>query len=167
MKSGQRGISLLELTVSFTVIVALMWVFAERVRDYVRISEQTAVRQTLATLRTAMNMEVIRLAGAGDLRGVEALTGQNPVRWLAQPPDGYLGEISGRQTESAPGGSWYFETDRKQLVYVPRRFAWGEELPEDGVFRFEVRATYAGGTAKGAVPGLSAIELVTVGATPG
>lgn len=149
----QRGISVLELTASLVVIALLAGVLAQRLLDGVRLSEQAAVRQTVAALRLAMHLEVGRRAGAGDLQAVRRMAGENPVRWLTQPPGGYLGELDGPDMSQLPGGSWHYDTQRREIVYAPRRMAW-DGLPSDALLRFQVRML-------GQV-GISGVELAAV-----
>lgn len=144
---------MLELAVSLVVIALLAGVLAERLLNGVRLSEQAAVRQVVAAMRLAMHLEVGRRAGAGDLHAVRRMAGENPVRWLTQPPSGYLGELHRPDARQLPGGSWYYDTQRREIVYAPRRVAW-ESLPSDAVLRFQVRVR--------GQPGISGVELVAV-----
>jgi len=41
----------------------------------------------------------------------------NPVSVLSVAPDSYLGELAGGDARSVKAGSWYFDLDRRFLVY--------------------------------------------------
>jgi len=153
----QGGAGLLETTVSITVIAVLMWILSDRLLDYVRLADQAAMRQAVATLRLAMYLEAGQRAATGDLNQVRAMGGGNPMRWLMEPLPDYLGERDRPDPRTLPGGSWYFDAGRRELAYVPRRLAWRGELPEEGVFRFQVRVRPAVASAMGT--GISGVEL--------
>jgi hypothetical protein len=155
---SQRGSGVLEATLSITVIAVLMWVLSDRLLDYIRLADQAVVQQTVGTMRTAMYLEVARRAGTGDMRSIKAMAGGNPVLWLAQPPDGYLGELRRPEPRELPGGAWYFDVERGELAYVPRRLAWRASLPAEGAFKFAVRVLQPDAPA-GRIAGISGVEL--------
>ncbi len=160
----QRGWPTLEWALSLTVIAILLGLLGERLLNMGRLAEQASVQQTIGILRTAMYLEVARRAGSGDLRAVAAMDGENPVRWLAQPPDGYLGEMQRPDPAALPGGSWFYDAGRRELAYAPRRLLWQAGLlPADGVFRFRVSVGRAGGATERPA-GIGGVELRPVAA---
>jgi hypothetical protein len=45
---------------------------------------------------------------------------ENPLEWLTQTPGSYAGELSGNASpETLPPGSWSFDRQSHELVYVP------------------------------------------------
>jgi hypothetical protein len=55
-----------------------------------------------------------------------AMARENPVTWLDVPMLGYLGEPGPAEAQLLPGGSWYFDRQALELVYIPRRDAYLE-----------------------------------------
>lgn len=157
-RSWQGGAGVLEATLSILVIAVLMWVLSDRLLGYIRLADQAAMRQAVATLRTAMYLEVGRRAGSGDLRAIRAMDGANPMAWLMEPLPGYLGELERPDPQALPGGAWYFDAGRRELAYAPHRLAWRGELPEGGVFRFRVSAVLPAGASDQST-GISAVQL--------
>lgn len=147
-RRGHRGYSLLEVSVAITVIVALMAVLVDRLWYYAELAEKRAMEDTVATLRKAMYLRSIELAGWGNLEGIRKMSRENPIRWLEVPPANYAGERDGA-LGYAPR-EWYYDRKRLDLVYVPRNHRYLSGSP-GGEIRFHTRLVEGKG---GGVSGL-------------
>jgi hypothetical protein len=67
---------------------------------------------------------------------VAELAGANPMDWLAQPPNNYVGTRFDPKAGEVPGGNWYFDLRDRQLVYVVRQ---GDHFAPDRFGRRQVR----------------------------
>ncbi len=130
------GFTLYEFAIVAAITAALSTVLLHRLDGYRRAAEDAAARQTVAALRTALQVEAARHPGT-----LAALAGQNPMRLLARPPADYLGEFTLSETGRTEKSGWVFDPRDKTLVYLTserERFASGKsELP-----RFKVEFTH-------------------------
>ena len=83
-----------------------------------RDAEATAVRDTVAALRTALQAEATRAEAQGGTAALAALAAQNPMRLLARPPANYLGEFALPRSGRVPRNGWVFDPRDKTLVYL-------------------------------------------------
>ena len=116
---GSRGFSKLELLVVVTVIGILALTALARLLEVEEAAEKTVVDSTLRNIGSGL-----RQAMAGDIihaqeGRIALLIGANPVRYLAQPPAGYLGAYPDGP-ERVPAGAWYFDGSRRELCYRPK-----------------------------------------------
>lgn len=143
---GQRvrasaGFSLLELVVVI-VIIALLMAFA--VNKYLALAaeaERAAMENLAGTLRSALHMKMAELIVRNQMKDIAALAGSNPMDRLAEAPQNYLGERDG--TAGVEGGSWYFDTGARTLVYRVQSAGYFQtELEGPARARFAVRLVY-------------------------
>ena len=134
-----RGFTLYEFAIVVAITAALSTVLLHRLDGYRRAAEDAAARQTVAALRTALQVEAARHPDT-----LAALAGQNPMRLLARPPADYLGEFALSDTGRTEKNGWVFDPRDKTLVYLTserERFASGKsELP---TFKVELTRTPA------------------------
>jgi general secretion pathway protein G len=119
IRSGtKRGFTLYEFALVVAITALLSTVLLHRLDAYRRAAEEVAARQTVAALRTALQVEVTRALAQGRMDRLEALAQQNPMRLLARPPADYLGEfaLSGQGNVARHG--WVFDPRDKTLVYL-------------------------------------------------
>lgn len=114
----QRGFTLYEFAIVAVITAVLSTVLLHRLDGYRRAAEEAAARQTVATLRTALQVEVARALAEGRPDAVAALAGQNPMRLLAQPPADYLGEFALPEPGRVARNGWVFDPRDKTLVYL-------------------------------------------------
>ena len=139
-RSCSKGFTLLELVVviiivSFLAVIAIAKLLAIQV-DAERVSMETV----LGTLRSALGMAVAESIVRQDMRRLEALVGSNPMDRLAEPPHNYLGAIDHPNPEGFEDGNWYFDKDKRELVYLVRNkanFIGGVADPPQARFRIE------------------------------
>ena len=140
VRAGSRGFTLLELVVviiivSFLAVIAIAKLLAIQV-DAERVSMETV----LGALRSAIGMTVAESIVRQDLRGLEALVGSNPMDRLAETPHNYLGAIDHPNPAGFEDGNWYFDKDKRELVYLVRNkanFIGGVADPPQARFRIE------------------------------
>ena len=134
------GKSRFELLVGICLIAILAAVLLERLLYYQEQAERSAMEATIMHIRSGMRWHVADLMMQQRSGEIGTMLQQNPVRWLQSPPAGYLGVIGVLPEDGVPGGSWYFDNLRHELVYVPqlkRFFSGGLQGRE---IRFKVRA---------------------------
>ncbi|WP_156895803.1 type II secretion system protein [Massilia putida] len=128
-----RGFTLLEFAIVVAVTAALCTVLLHRLDGCRRAAEEAATRQTVAALRTALQVEVTRALAQGRTETLAELAGQNPIRLLARPPANYLGEFALAEQGRVARNGWVFDPRDKILVYLTserERFASGKsKLP--------------------------------------
>ena len=112
----QTGFTLLELVVVI-IIISILGLFAiDRIWSLRIAAEQAAVTQIIGNIRSALGLEVARLALDGKLASVAKLNNTNPIPLLAQAPNNYRGVIGADDDITEPG-VWYFDNNQKALVY--------------------------------------------------
>jgi general secretion pathway protein G len=112
----QRGFTLLELVVVI-IVISILGLFAiDRIFAIRMAAEQAAVKQVVGIIKSALGLEVARLALEGNLSSVAMLDKTNPITLLSQAPNNYLGEKDGSNQVIEPG-VWYFDKKQKALTY--------------------------------------------------
>jgi len=119
---GRRaaGFSLLELAIVVSIVGLLATLALDRVGRYQEMAEKSSVEQTVSALRSALLIETARFMVRGREGEIDSLARTNPMTWLAQRPDNYVGEFAGEEPEGRTG-IWYYDTRSHELVYLPQR----------------------------------------------
>lgn len=102
-----------ESLVWLTVGLAILAVFLGKIPFYTKNAEERAIDVTLSQLRAAVEMHRLRSTGAG-----RTLEGSNPMELLEVKPPNYLGEFASRGSAPTQPGTWFFDRESKELVYV-------------------------------------------------
>ena len=123
MRQKRRGFTLLELAVVAVIVGILAAALLNRVVFYQEQAEKTAMEQTLGTLRSALHLQIANLLVHGDLAGINRLADQNPMNWLAEKPQNYVGEYYAPREGLIATSSWYFDPHEKNLVYLANNTA--------------------------------------------
>ncbi len=111
------GFSLLELVVVIALIGTLIGVAINRLLPYIDEAERVAVLRVEGQLRSTLTMEAAERIVRGQAASLVELEGANPIKFLLEPPKNYVGELAPAEVGRAPERHWYFERDRRQLVY--------------------------------------------------
>lgn len=142
----QRGASKLELAVVAIIVGMLSIWLLHTFRFYEELTEKVVVESTITNLRSGLRFKIADLIikGEGDRQGM--LARSNPVAFAEQPPRGFIGEL--RKPGHLAPGSWYFDADSAELVYIPNlkanlSFA-GQDTSGEARLRWQVRATDEG-----------------------
>lgn len=117
----KRGFTLVELVVVICIVALLFAVALDRLLRYQELGERTAMEQNIAAINVALTMKFAALVAAGRGPAIEKEVGANPVDLLARPPENYLGALYAPEPGSVAPGSWYFDRESGDLVYVPSR----------------------------------------------
>jgi general secretion pathway protein G len=115
----ERGASLLELAVVGVLTALLAGLLLNCLISYRGESEQVAAKQLIGSLRTALAVRSAKAISTTGEAGLLALAHQNPMTWLQQTPENYLGEYYSPNKAELPGGNWYFDRVGQTLVYLP------------------------------------------------
>jgi general secretion pathway protein G len=139
-----RGFTLIELIVVVCAVALLFGVALDRLLRYQELGERAALEQNIAAMNTALTMKFAGYVISGKPAAIEADVGSNPVKFLARPPENYLGELFDPDPKSLPPRSWYFDRRSGELVYLPgrSRYLTTESASKDGV-RFRLSLTEA------------------------
>lgn len=116
INNKQHGFTLLELVVVI-VVISILGLFAiDRIFALRIAAEQAAVKHVVGTIKSALGLEVARLALEGNMNAVAKLDRTNPIALLSQAPNNYLGEKDDSHHIIEPG-VWYFDNKQKALIY--------------------------------------------------
>ncbi len=113
----QRGFSLLELALALALVGAFAGVLLHRMLYLQEYAEMTAMDLTVANLRTGLRYKTGDLLIRDKLSEIPTLADENPVNWLQDHPENYLGEFDLRP-DADLRGKWYFDKTRHELVYT-------------------------------------------------
>ena len=136
------GFTLIELIIVVCIVALCAALLLDRLRFYQEAAEKAVMEYTVATVKSALQLQVAALLVRGEEKKIGALARANPVDWLMEPPTGYRGEFRAPQP-AVPRGSWYFDATRNELVYVPNIDAHLERLADGSKrLRFRVRLSF-------------------------
>jgi general secretion pathway protein G len=116
-----RAFTLIELIAVLLVIAVLAALLADRLLYYQERAEKAAMEQVVVVLRSALQMRAAGLLVRGRIEDIKQLETENPMNWLAERPENYLGVFAGAPPDDLGPGKWYFDGQRKLLVYLPAR----------------------------------------------
>lgn|GEM_PF-999682 len=103
------------------ILLGTLWHVAfDHTKEGEELGEKAAVEFTIRNVRSGLEMEMAERMLTGHERKIAEMAGSNPVLWLEKPPQGYLGEFS-TAPEKFPPATWYFDKQRKMLIYKPSR----------------------------------------------
>ncbi len=161
MKPRARGFTLFELVVAIVIISVLAAVLLNRLGFYQEKAEQVAMQSTLQAVKTGLQIRLAELIITYRQQEAGRLEVENPTQWLSRLPTDYAGDY---RMPLQPG-AWYYDSARRQLVYVPRNNNHLEVTAEDGVkqLRFEVKFVKHQDVIHGSrVTGIAGVRLVAV-----
>jgi len=121
MRCRQAGFSLPELMVVVAVLAIFAGLLLERLLYYQEVVEKLHMELTARALKSALRMEIANDLMAGRRISVARLARENPMEWLDQKPANYAGETTKLDLERSQQGSWYFDSDHGELVYLVNR----------------------------------------------
>ncbi len=116
-KYRHAGATLVEFAGAAIVLGVLATVFMLRLLEAQEYAEKLAMELTIANMRAGLRAQVGALLIADRTSEIVVLAGKNPVQWLDEPPEDYLGEHSGAPAHDT-SGAWYFDSAAGELVYT-------------------------------------------------
>jgi general secretion pathway protein G len=114
------GFTQFEFAISASVLALLAAVLLSRLFFYQEQAEMVAVKQLVATMRTALQVRASDVASRTGEGGLRRLLEENPLDLLEHKPDNYLGEYYSPDLEKIPSGNWVFDRRDKCLIYLLR-----------------------------------------------
>ncbi len=162
-----RAPSLRELLIIIFLLIIFIMVAMEKIWELRVAAERTAVTVMLGNMRSALGIEVARLAAQGRVQEIARHDGGDPMLVMRQPHPNYLGHISNADPAAIPGYNWYYDVDKGLLVYrVANEEAF--ETPLEGPARilFRLRLSFHDADGDGrydhgidAIRGLDVVSL--------
>tara|TARA_R110002072_G_scaffold136124_2_gene278051 strand:- start:4890 stop:5525 length:636 start_codon:yes stop_codon:yes gene_type:complete len=150
-RERQRGFSMFEMMV-YILVASIMFAAAfNRYRDFPGEAERANFTAILAQLNAATNLQMMRMIAAQEWQSAGVLEGANPMDFMLTTPGNYVGAFAGVDESTLPRRIWYFDTTRRQLVYLANDASNlyltgnGQRTPTASV-RFAMTNVYAGGT---------------------
>ncbi|HVS25970.1 MAG TPA: type II secretion system protein [Burkholderiales bacterium] len=119
--ANQHGFTLFELIIVIIVLSLLITVLLSRVPLYQELAEKTAMEQTAGVIRSALHLRVASYLVKGRVNEMTGLVKDNPMNWLAEKPQNYLGEYYEPKPGEVPAGNWYYDLKTHELVYLVER----------------------------------------------
>jgi len=113
----QGGVSHVELIVSVTLFAIFLMVFLDRAFYYQELAEKAAMEMTVANMRTGLRYKVADLMLKNQMSEIPTLADENPMNWLAELPESYLGEFE-EVPNTATAGRWFYDRRGHELVYT-------------------------------------------------
>lgn len=148
----QRGASHLEVIVSIVLLSIFLIVFIERAIYYQEYGEKTAMEMTVANMRAGLKFKIADLIMNNRLSEIPTLADENPMDWLAERPDNYLGEYDS-PPQGSTSGKWFYDKQDHELVYtVNNRRHFVPLAGEDFTVRYRVVRIQAPQLASGQAP---------------
>jgi general secretion pathway protein G len=139
---ASSGLTLVELIIVICIIGLSAAFLVDRLRFYQEAAEKAAMEYTVGAVKSALQLRVAAMLARGEEKNIESLARVNPVDWLMEPPRGYRGEYRAPQP-AVPPGSWYFDANSSELVYVPNLDGHLERLSDGSKrLRFRVRLAF-------------------------
>ena len=117
LTTKHAGFSLLELILVVTIIGLLFTVAVDRLLVLNVDAERTAMQHILGSLRSAMSIQVAKKISSGAVNQIPDMAGNNPMDWLSEKPDNYIGIKDEPDPADIQGYQWYFDAYHHWLVY--------------------------------------------------
>ncbi len=116
----QRGFTYLEM-VFVIILISLLYVLGiDKLLKLRADAEAASLAYTISGLQGALSLQMAEMVARGDMQKLPVLAGQNPVDWLLQAPEGYVGKRSPQDATTVEPGQWYFDDGSRELVYRVR-----------------------------------------------
>jgi len=115
--SKQHGFSLLELILVITVIGLLFTIAVDRLLVLKVEAERTAMAQIIGALRSAMSIQVAKKISSDKVDQLADMAGSNPMDWLSEKPENYIGIKDEPDPADIKAYQWYFDSYNNWLVY--------------------------------------------------
>lgn len=136
---ASAGFTLLELIVSFIIIMILTGVFLDRIRFYQNQAEKMAMAEVVEVIRISLIVQYGMVLARGQPGDLAALSRANPMDWLQIKPHNYSGEFYDPVLTGMDAGNWLFDLKSRELIYVVNNHAYFHATENDARWiRFHV-----------------------------
>lgn len=136
-----------DLAITLCVIGILATLLLHRLNDAQVEIEKVMLATEVNNLRLSLAEAWVHKSVTNQPINVASLQNSNPMLLIAEPPFNYIGELTQKPTSAE--AIWYFDTKRKQLIYV---FKDGHQA------RFKLSSTF--GNTKTSLLGIGGLDLV-------
>ena len=113
----ESGFSFLELIFVIAIIGYLFTVAVDKLLVLKVEAERAAMSQILGSLRSAMGIQVASHISRGTISELIDSADSNPMNWLAEKPENYIGILNEPDPVDVGTSKWYFDSYNKYLVY--------------------------------------------------
>ena len=113
----QSGFSLFELVAALAIVGVFGGVLLQRMLYLQEYAEMAAMDLTVANMRMGLRYKTGDLLMRDRVSEIATLADENPVNWLQNLPENYLGEFD-LQPNADLRGKWYFDKTQHELVYT-------------------------------------------------
>lgn len=113
----QHGFSFLELILVIIIISVLFSFAIDRFLILKVEAERTAMAQIIGALRSAMGIQVAKKISSGKVSELPGMADSNPMDWLSEKPDNYIGIKDEPDPADILSYQWYFDSYNNWLVY--------------------------------------------------
>lgn len=100
-----------------TLIGILFTVAVDRLLVLKVEAERTTMLQIVGALRSAMSIQVAKKISSGSVDQLPGMAGSNPMDWLSEKPENYIGVKDEPDPADIKGYQWYFDSYNNWLVY--------------------------------------------------
>jgi len=140
---GIKGFSLLELVIVIILVVVLFLVALDRLLPLRGDAEAAHVATVIGGLRSALGLEAAARVVRDGLPALEQLQGSNPMDYLKEWPDTYIGILDPANSPHVPRGAWYFNPAAGAVGYRVRFPQYLAGKPPDPVhLRWRIELQY-------------------------
>ena len=112
----RRRLTSLEIGLYAGLVALALMVFFERMQYYLELAERTAMEVTVVNVNSAL---AVRSAQAM-LGGREAASGAHAFELVGTSPSNFRGAMASPDLGAVERGTWIYDANRKELIYVPR-----------------------------------------------
>jgi len=134
---------MLELVLVLTIISVLFTIAVDKLLTLKVEAERVAMNQILGSLRSAMSIHIASHISSGSVDKLIESAHSNPMTWLSDKPDNYLGVLDEPDPGDISPRKWYFDSYNKYLVYrVSNINHFSSPLKGPKRARFQVKLVY-------------------------
>ncbi len=139
---SRRPATSLEVVVASIIIFLLIFVFMEKARMALARAEDSQIAATVNNLQSVLMQAALSALVNGDLERIAELQTVNPMA-LTRPDlsANYRGELRSGAGLEVPAGHWYYDLDRRRLVYRIA-YATAKTTHDAETLYFKIRLRY-------------------------
>jgi len=106
-------------------------------------AERTTMQQVLGSLRSGMSIDIADKITKNTIHEIAESVGQNPMIWLSERPENYIGVKNEADPTDIEPGNWYFDEYYGYLIYrVSNAEYFKNSKQSTAIARFRVELDY-------------------------